>query len=143
MMDKLKVVSFNTIYNMDCVLGMQSMPDGSIDLIVTDPPYGIDFSSNMSKNKDYRNKVKSVDGILNDGKDNLPFLESVATEYYRVLKDNSHMYWFTRWDKVCEQMPMLESLGFKVKNNIIWQKNSFSMGDLKGAYAGQYECILF
>lgn len=53
------------------------------------------------------------------------------------------MYWFTRWDKVDEQKPMLEKLGFNVKNNIIWMKNNWSMGDLKGSYAGQYECILF
>ena len=40
-------------------------------------------------------------------------------------------------------MPMLQEVGFNVKNNIIWMKNSWSMGDLKGSYAGQYECILF
>lgn len=116
---------------------------GCIDLVVTDPPYGINFNSNHSKSKEYRDNLKSVDGILNDGKDNLNFLEEVATELFRLLKDNTHLYWFTRWDKVEEQKPMLEQIGFKVKNNIIWMKNNWSMGDLKGAYAGQYECILF
>lgn len=79
---------------------------------------------------------------MND-KDNINFLEEVAKELYRLLKNNSHLYWFTRWDKVEEQKPMLEKVGFKVKNNLIWMKNNWSMGDLKGAYAGQYECILF
>lgn len=113
-----------------------------IDLVVTDPPYGINFYSNHSKNKEYRDSLKSVNGILND-KDNIDFLETVAIQLFRLLKQNTHMYWFTRWGKVEEQKPMLERVGFKVKNNLIWMKNNWSMGDLKGAYAGQYECILF
>ena len=34
-------LSTNTIYNMDCIEGMKMIPDGSIDLVLTDPPYGI------------------------------------------------------------------------------------------------------
>lgn len=136
-------MELNKIYQNECINGMRNIGGGSIDLVVTDPPYGINFNSNHSKNNEYRNNLKSVDGILNDGKDNIGFLEEVATEVYRILSENSHLYWFTRWDKVEEQKPMLEKLGFKVKNNIIWMKNNWSMGDLKGAYAGQYECILF
>ncbi len=32
-------LSLNTIYNMDCIEGMKLIPDGSIDAIITDPPY--------------------------------------------------------------------------------------------------------
>ena len=32
-------LSLNTIYNMDCIEGMKMIPDGSIDAIITDPPY--------------------------------------------------------------------------------------------------------
>ncbi len=32
-------LSLNTIYNMDCIEGMKMIPDGSIDCIITDPPY--------------------------------------------------------------------------------------------------------
>lgn len=135
----------NKIYKYDCIEGMNRLYEktGGVDLVVTDPPYGINFNSNRSKDKKYRDNLKSVDGIANDGIDNLDFLNEVASVSYKLLKDNSHMYWFTRWDKVEEQKPMLEKIGFKVKNNIIWVKNNWSMGDLKGAYAGQYECILF
>ncbi len=31
-------IEFNQIYNMDCVEGMQQIPDGSIGLVITDPP---------------------------------------------------------------------------------------------------------
>lgn len=136
------MLEINKIYNMDCISGLKMLDSNSVDLVVTDPPYGIKYYSNWSNDKKYRNKVKTVDGILNDS-ENIDFLEVVAKELYRAQKNNTHLYWFTRWDKVEEQKPMLESLGYKVKNNIIWMKNNWSMGDLKGAYAGQYECILF
>ena len=38
-------LDFNQIYNMDCVEGMKLLPDGSIDLVITDPPFAIDFKA--------------------------------------------------------------------------------------------------
>lgn len=122
----------------DCIESMRSMADGSVDLIIADPPYGIDFSSNYRKHSE----LKSTDGILNDGTDNTDFLADVLAELDRVLKPNSHVYWFTRWDRVHLQLPLLER-HFKIKNALVWMKNNWSMGDLTGAYAGQYETILF
>lgn len=133
----------NKILYGDCLEWLSQIEDNSISLVLTDPPYGINYYSNWSQDSSYREKVKSVNGISNDKKDNKEFLLKVLSSIYRVLKDNSHIYWFTRWDKVEEQKPLLEEVGFKVKNNLIWVKNNWSMGDLQGAYAGQYECILF
>src|SRR5690625_4424208 len=121
---------------------MKRIPDESVDLIVTDPPYGINYYSNWSKDREYRGSVKSVEGIRNDGADNIDFLSEVISELDRVLKDDRHLYWFTRWDRVHVYLPILEK-HFKLKNAIIWKKNNWSMGDLQGAYAGQYEVILF
>ena len=33
-------MELDTIYNMDCMEGMRDIPDGSIDMVLTDPPYG-------------------------------------------------------------------------------------------------------
>lgn len=117
---------------------MREIEDCSVDLVVTDPPYGIDFRSGHRQ----KSELKSIEGILNDGKDNTEFLSGVIDELNRVMKDNSHIYWFTRWDRIQHQMPLLERY-FNVKNAIVWKKNNWSMGDLQGAYAGQYEVILF
>lgn len=91
------MIELNTIYNEDCLNGLKKIDDKSINLVVTDPPYGINFNSNHR----VKSNLKSVNGILND-KDNKEFLHSVAKELHRVLKDNSHLYFFTRWDKVDE-----------------------------------------
>lgn len=135
-------IKLNEILHGDCIEIMREIPDESVDLVLTDPPYGIAFKNNMSKDKEYREKLKSVDGILNDNKDNAPFLSEVIDELNRVMKDGTHIYWFTRWDKVPEQMPLLERY-FNIKNAIVWDKGSGGMGDLLGSYAGNYETILF
>ncbi|WP_038087804.1 DNA-methyltransferase [Tumebacillus flagellatus] len=109
----------------------------SVDLVLTDPPYGIEFRATRGS------KVATAKGILNDHKDNIGFLESVAVELYRVLKPNSHLYWFTRWDKVEEQLPMLRRCGFRPKNAMIWIKGGHGMSDTLGAYAPEYEVVLF
>lgn len=126
----------------DCLEELRLIEDKSVDLVLTDPPYGIDYRSNRSKDDLYRSAVKSVEGIYNDGSNNTAFLAEVVFELNRVLKDDRHFYWFTRWDRIPLQLPILEKY-FNVKNAIIWKKNNWSMGDLQGAYAGQYEVILF
>lgn len=131
-------IELNRIYNEDCIEGIRRMADESVDLVIADPPYGIDFRSGHRK----KSELKSIHGIANDGFENGGFLAEVLSEIDRVLKPNSHIYWFTRWDRVALQYPLLER-HFKVKNAIVWMKNNWSMGDLQGAYAGQYESILF
>lgn len=128
----------NKVLHGDSLELLKEIKDQSIDLCVTDPPYGINFHSNHRK----KSVLKSTNGILNDDKDNNLFLSQIIDEIDRVMKDDSHIYWFTRWDRVKEQQPLLEK-HFKVKNALVWMKNNWSMGDLKGAYAGQYETILF
>lgn len=106
-------LELNRIYQLNVLDGLKLLPDNSVDLVVCDPPYGIDFNSNYRKNS----TLKTTKGIAND-KDNTLFLEEVIDELNRVLKDNSHIYWFTRWDKVSEQKPLLDK-HFKVKNSLI------------------------
>ena len=131
-------LELNRIYQMDCIDGMRLLPDDCVDLVIADPPYGIDFHSNHRK----KSELKTTRGIYNDGTDNNEFLAAVLSEVNRVLKPNSHIYWFTRWDRIALQQPLIERY-FKLKNSLVWMKNNWSMGDLTGAYAGQYESILF
>lgn len=132
-------IELNRIYQRDCREGMRMIPEGSVDLAIVDAPYGIEFRSNYRKSSTLKT---TTEGIANDGVDNAGFLAEVIAELDRVMKPNAHIYWFTRWDKVTEQQPLLERF-FHVKNSLIWMKNNWSMGDLFGAYAGQYENILF
>lgn len=115
------------IYNMDCIKGMQELPKGSVDIIITDPPYGIDYTN-----------TKGV-GIINDKRPYIWFL----SEAYRVLRNNSACLVFCRWDVQQDFKRAMELAGFKVKNQIVWDKCSHGMGDTKGSFAPAHELIIF
>ena len=116
----------------DCLELMKNIPDGSVDLVLTDPPYGMAFKSNYRKEK--------YNEIQNDK--SLEWLERYISECYRVLKNNSAIYCFCSWHNVDVFKQTIEKK-FKIKNILIWEKNNTSMGDLKASYAPKYEMIIF
>ena len=120
------------LWHGDCLELMKNIPDGSVDLVLTDPPYGMAFKSNYRKEK--------YNEIQNDK--SLEWLERYISECYRVLKNNSAIYCFCSWHNVDVFKQAIEKK-FKVKNILIWEKNNTSMGDLKGSYAPKYEMIIF
>lgn len=109
-----------------------------VQCIIVDPPYGISHKSNRRKDK---SDMTTRKGIMND-KDNKELLEQSMDLSYQLLEDNSHIYWFTRWDKIEEQMPMLRKY-YNIKNLLIWDKGNHGSGDLTGAYGNRYECIIY
>lgn len=116
----------------DCLELMKNIPDGSIDLVVTDPPYGMGFVSNRRKEK--------YNPIKNDT--SLHWLNALVDELYRVLKTNTAVYCFCSWHNVDIFKTAFERK-FKLKNIIVWEKNNTSMGDLKGSYAPKYELVIY
>lgn len=38
----------DNIFNRDCVEGMKELPADSVDLVITDPPFAIDFKTHRS-----------------------------------------------------------------------------------------------
>ena len=116
----------------DCLQLMKDIPDGSVDLIVTDPPYGINYQSN------YRQQKYST--FKND--QSMDWLDNFVAEIHRVLKQNTAVYCFCSWHNVDLFKTAFEKK-FKLKNIIVWEKNNTSMGDLKGSYAPKHEFVLF
>ena len=124
----------NYIDNIDCLEGMKYIPDKSVDLIVTDPPYGINYASAWVKDKS-----KRLGGILND---KTPFT-AFLPEALRVLKPSGALYIFTRWDVQQKFIDAAQENGGRTKSIIIGDKGAHGMGDLKAAYGSKYESILF
>jgi DNA modification methylase len=133
MTDKLGPFELNKIYCMDCLEGLKQIPDNSIDLIVTDPPYGIDFQSARRIEKERFDKIEGDKNI--DTK--------FISECFRILKEGSAIYVFTRWDVNNEWMKAVKDSGFEVKNCIVWDRVIHGMGDLNGCYAPCYDLIIF
>jgi len=116
----------------DCLERMKDIPSGSVDMILTDPPYGMDFQSNYRKDK--YSKIK------NDKE--LSWLSVWADELFRVSANNTAHYVFCSFHNVDKFKQALENK-FKIKNMLVWEKNNTSMGDLKGDFAPKYEMIIF
>ena len=118
------------LWHGDCLEMMKDIPDGSVDLVLTDPPYGIGFQSNFRKNK--------FNKIDNDSIINAEFLD----ECKRVLKDTGAIYCFTRWDVYPNWFEQIRKR-FKVKNCIVWFKRGGGLGDLKKGYIYNHEFIIY
>lgn len=127
-------MDFDYIECGDCLDLMKQIPDKSIDLIVTDPPYLMNYKTNYRKNKNH----KFCSEIAGDNDTQL--ITDYIKECYRIMKDNTAMYMFCNANKVNYFKTELEKY-FSIKNMIIWVKNNWTAGDLKGAYGKQYEII--
>jgi len=114
---------------------IKSLPDNSVDLIVTDPPYGINLTKGY---KSGSNELIQGD----DGFTVMFFLDDIMREYKRVLKPNSALYIFTRFDVMPYWWIKLKNY-FDAKNQIVWFKGGGGMGDLKGNFSYNYESIMF
>ena len=119
----------------DCLELMKDIPDGSVDLVLTDPPYLIKYKTNYRKNKNHDFCTE----ILND--DNYELISFYIKECYRILKNDTAMYMFCNCDKVDFFKQELQKAGFKIKNMIIWVKNNWTAGDLKAQFGKHYEII--
>ena len=111
----------NKVHCSDCLEFMRDIPDGSVDLVLTDPPYGMNFRSNYRQEKH--------DKIIGDDK----FPIEIIGELQRIAK--RAVYIFCRWDNLNE-LP-------KPKSVLAWVKNNWSMGDLKHEHGRQWEAICF
>lgn len=105
----------------DCLEVMKNFPDKSFDLVLTDPPYGMNFQSN--------HRFKKHDKIAGD--DAFP-LEALD-ECFRLAR--KAVYVFCRWDNLNELPPP--------KSVLAWVKNNWSMGDLEHEHGRQWEAIAF
>lgn len=118
---------------MDCMELMPHLPDAAVDLILTDPPYGIRYQNNYAQHP--HSQLAGDDGID---------YERFARECYRILRNNAHAYFFTRFDSYPYHYGCLKKAGFSIKNCLVVEKGTVGgIGDLQGSYANNAEWVLF
>jgi DNA modification methylase len=125
-----------TLYHGDCLEILPTLGDGSVDAVVTDPPYGIGYASSRTTRMNGEQRKSNASFGPDD------FDASWLPAAARLLKDGGALYIFTRWDVLNRWAEAIAFTGLLVRQCIIWDKSHWGMGDLR-YFGSQVEHILF
>ena len=114
------IIKPNSIHNMDCIEGMKFIKSGTVDLLVTDPPFAISFKA---KKANYNRTASLVlEGYKDKSvKDYLRFSAEWMQEAFRILKPSGAMFVFSGWNNLGDILNALHVVGFKITNQIPWK----------------------
>ncbi len=123
----------NTVITGDSLSVLREMDAESVDMVITDPPYGIDYQSARKE------KERRLSKISND---KAPFIWWIY-DAARVVKSRGGVLCFSRWDVQQIFIDALRLAGLTVKSVIVWDRQAHGMGDLKAAFAPRHDVIIF
>jgi DNA modification methylase len=126
------------IKNGNCLQILESLEDGCIDIVLTDPPYGINYISNRSIYDDSITKR----GLMNDGNEAFEILEKTCQILTNKVAQNAHLYFFCSWS-VFTKFENIIGKYFTIKTPIVWDKGNKGSGDLENDWGNQTEIIIF
>ena len=98
----------NRVLHGDCVDVMRQMEAGSVDFILTDPPYLVNY------------RARDGQTVAND--DNATWLEPAFREMHRLLKPGSFCLSFYGWNKGDLFMHAWRKAGFRVVGHVVFRK---------------------
>lgn len=113
------------IYHGDCRDVMTALESDGCDLLLTDPPYGVDWQSN-SRQLAFA-PIAGDDGTFD--------VVTALGDAVRCLRGSRHMYVFGRWD--------LSSLALGGLSELVWDKVGMSAGDVDTVWGVSHEYITF
>ncbi len=130
----------DTIYLGDALSLIRQVPTGTVDLVVTDPPFAIDFRACRNNyNRSGCNVLKGYQEVLPE--DYAGFTCSWMKEAHRVLRPHGSMYVFSGWNHLKDILEGLDQSGFTTINHLIW-KYQFGVFTKKKYVTSHYH-ILF
>ena len=105
----------------DCIEVLKTLPDGSVDLCVSDIPYKLTGGGKGDGANSKRPK-----GILVDNSQlmKVPKFEDWLPELYRVMKNGTHIYLMCNFKNLNDLMNKSLAVGFKQINLLVWEKNN-------------------
>lgn len=121
----------------DCLAEMHKIPDASIDLICTDPPYKLTSRGGSGTMSGYWATDKAKSGKVFNHND--IEIEDYLPEFYRLLKDGTHCYIMCNHLNLPHFIDVINKSEFKFIKCLIWDKQSKICGRY---YMGQFEYII-
>ncbi len=132
----------NQVFNEDCIQGMaQRLPSASCDLIITDPPFAIEF---CAKRSNYNRTASRVLEGYNEisSEDYLQFSRDWLKQARRVLKPDGSLFIFSGWNNLKDILIAADELGFHQVNHIIW-KYQFGVATKRKFVTSHYHCLFY
>jgi site-specific DNA-methyltransferase (adenine-specific) len=120
----------DVLYNEDCLLGMQRLPDGSVDMILTDIPYGVVSRPSGGIHKLDKGTADVVSFTLAD----------LAGRLARACKGS--VYIFCSTEQVSELRALMVSHGFTTRLGI-WEKTNPCPMNGQHLWLSSIECCVF
>lgn len=116
-----------SIYNGDCLDILPSIEDGTVDSIITDPPYYLGMTHN------------GIKGSFSDLALCKPFFINLFKEYKRVLKKDGCVYFFCDWRGYAFYYPLFDDI-LHANNMLVWYKSGRPM---PRSYGFSHELLIF
>lgn len=116
------MIFISKLFNDDCLVVLKDIPESSIDLIVTDPPYKTTSRGSSGGTGWILKEELNKKGRVFKHND-IEFSEWLP-ELYRVLKESGHAYIMTNNKNLKDMLIEIENAGFNIFKTLIWAKNS-------------------
>lgn len=112
-------IKFDEIIYSDCISGMEKLPDSCLDLIIADPPFGIEFDGKGSQYN--RDEDLVVEGYQEIGEDYDTFTYNWISKLPRIMKETASAFIFSGWSNLSDILNALEKCNLTIINHIIWK----------------------
>lgn len=140
----------NRIIQGDCLEIMHTMPNNSIDAVITDPPYcsggrsiGTKIKSTTQK---YENTPQGRPDFIGDSRDSRSWLmwcNLWISECFRVLKEGGYFLSFCDWRQLPTATDAIQIGGISWRGVITWNKGLAARAPHKGYFRQQCEFIVW
>lgn len=109
----------NKIYYRDCIKGMDEIQEESVDLVIADPPFGIDFSGKEALyNRKSDNVVDNYQEIIDDySKFSINWIKKIP----KIMKDTGSAYIVSGYTNLKDVLVAIDETNLHLKNHIIWE----------------------
>jgi adenine-specific DNA-methyltransferase len=119
--------AINRVLQGDSIEIMRRLPAESVDLVIADPPYLVDYRERAGRR------------VANDSAASGDWLEPSTREIHRVLKDNRFFLSFYGWPQVDRFMTAWKQAGFRPVSHLVWtkpypSKTGYTVGHHEVAY---------
>ncbi len=124
---------------MDCLTGMKTMAAESVDLIITDPPFAIDFKAKRSNYN--RTAGRVLEGYHEvKAADYADFSRRWLTAAYRLCRADGSAFVFSGWNNLKDVLAAADEAGWITVNHIIW-KYQFGVVTKRRFVSSHYHCL--